>query len=75
MMLSAAVVEKMIDGLSELKDDWDSYGGKSPTREALASARKCLSSIHVAPMSDGGLQIDLGNAEVVIAPDGKVVES
>lgn len=72
MMIPEFMVETLMEGLSDLKDGWDSYNGKAPTTEALTTARACLAGIHVSPLSDGGLQIDLGDAEVVIDPHGKI---
>lgn len=58
--------------LVTLKDGWDSYDGKPPTKEAL----KAIESIQVVPNSDGGVQfefvIDGETHELKFGPDGNM---
>lgn len=58
--------------LSELKEDWDSYGAGPITEEAIRSAR----SVAFLPMADGGVQVEAillgGEVEFEIAPDGSL---
>jgi hypothetical protein len=74
MMMPDETIDLLMDRLAKLKDDWDSYGGKAPTKEAMEAVRRCLSNISVYPMGDGGIQIDLDDGAIVITPEGKVDE-
>lgn len=65
---------RSIDSLRALKDGWDSYGGKAPTEAALKTAESIVRAVHVAPVSDGGVQIEMGDKLVSIGPDGMVME-
>lgn len=67
--------------LRSLQPDWNSYGGKPITEEAIAGMKKLLKLLStpgwVVPLSDGGLQIewhgkDDFDVEIEIGPDGKV---
>ena len=54
-----------LEQVALLKDDWDSYGGIKPSFNAIHSTREILLVLakagvnpHVAPIADGGIQLD-----------------
>jgi len=62
-----------IDALARLQDDWDTYGGASPTALAVRSARQLAQDVvkryggsagkrslpyHVAPIAHGGVGLE-----------------
>ena len=60
---------KRIRKLTNLRTDWDGYGGDPPTEEAVNEAAELLLEIHnltqgslvtpfVAPLPDGGLELE-----------------
>jgi hypothetical protein len=54
-----------------LRPNWNSYGAKPITEEAIAAMRKLLEAKpHVVPLADGGLQLEWDQAEIVIQPNG-----
>jgi NTP pyrophosphatase (non-canonical NTP hydrolase) len=63
-----------LDRLRDLREDWDSYGGKPTTEAALRAAE----SASWVPVPDGGAQWELHaggrEIEVEIGPDGSVVD-
>jgi hypothetical protein len=63
-----------LDEVAALQDNWDSYGGKAPTAEAVATARQILQST-AAPVSGGGVQLDWdnGDCDIEIGADGKII--
>jgi len=56
----------LLDALSALQKDWDSFGSEPPTSEAILAARKliaeasrdCMLPHFVGPISGGGVQIE-----------------
>lgn len=58
--------------LQDLKPDWDSYGGREITPEAI----KTIKSFHTVPCSSGGIQLEIHqdhfDIEIEIGPDGKI---
>ena len=67
---------KEIGEFSELKDNWDSYGGKATTAESVEVAKIMASPPQVVPTPEGGVQFEWHKGgwsiEVEIAPDGKI---
>lgn len=65
-------IKTRLNQLEELQEDWDSYGGTPPTKEALECAHRFLDTLFIAPLNDGGLQIEMNNEAVIIEidPDG-----
>jgi len=63
---------KKIDSFLELEHDWDSYGGRSISKKATMMAKFFTNGLFVAPTSEGGIQITLGDEDVFILvhPDG-----
>lgn len=72
-----------LDELSALEDDWDSYGGRSPTARAIGVASRLIVEATtqvgdvpsaVMPFPNGGLQViwERGRDElqVDVGPDG-----
>ena len=75
-----------VDSFKDLADDWDTYGALPIAAGAIAQARQLLDalslqlvyapavSVHVFPMRDGGVQVELdresASMEVEIHPDG-----
>jgi hypothetical protein len=69
-----AQTARRISGFADLEPDWDSYGGKTPTLEAIDAAQRLLTTISrdrralagaerlvpswVSPLPSGGVQID-----------------
>jgi len=68
-----------LEKLRKLKENWDSYGGSPPTKEAAERAIQFIKGTFIAPLPDGGIQITFGEDEDVfidIHPDGTwMVES
>lgn len=62
--------------LEALKENWDTYGARPITKEAIEAARSFLSTLTVVPCSDGGVQIEahaIGiDVEIEIGPNGGV---
>ena len=58
-------------GLRRLEDDWNGYGEKALTEEALTA----LEAVHVSPCHDGGWQIEIFangyETELRFGPDGR----
>jgi hypothetical protein len=64
-----------LDQFYEIEDDWDSYGGLKPTKDAIESARFILQNVpYVFPRNDGGTVLEYGDGDIVvnIRPDGHV---
>lgn len=63
---------KRIESFRELGDNWDSYGSRKISEEAIKKAKYFIDGLFVAPVSGGGIQIELGDGEVfiLIHPDG-----
>lgn len=53
--------------LRALEHNWDTYDGVPITEAAIAAAK----TVSIVPLSDGGLQFEWGDQEIVIGPDGK----
>lgn len=85
MVKSFALLDRVVD----LESDWDSYGGSPPTPVAVRTASRVLTVVHssfdetagewivpfhVAPIPNGGLQIEWrgpgATLELDIGPDG-----
>lgn len=68
----SGAVASPLQRLAELEQNWDSYGAKPISREAIA---RCA-DIHFTPTSDGGVQIELSDGthdvEVYVAPTGQL---
>ncbi len=60
----------------QIKANWDSYGAKPPTREAIHKAGEILKLIEIAPTNKGGIQIEFHRTGlevgIEILPDGSV---
>jgi hypothetical protein len=58
--------------LSGLLDNWDGYGSKSPTPEALATVERFA----LVPLHDGGIQLEAHcggtHIEVCVLPSGQI---
>lgn len=75
---------KKVLGALLLPENWDSYGGHAPRREAAATAIEIIASIvqedpprpRVVPLGTGGIQLEWENGqrelEVECAPDGSI---
>lgn len=79
---------EQLEGMSDLQEDWDSYGAAPIDSRALATARALLDELtylsaprftpfNVAPIADGGVQVEWrhlnGKAlELWIATSGKI---
>lgn len=75
---------KKVLGALLLPENWDSYGGHAPRREAAATAIEIIASIvqedpprpRVVPLGTGGIQLEWKNGqrefEVECAPDGSI---
>jgi hypothetical protein len=75
---------KKILGTMLLPENWDSYGGHTPKREAAETAIQIIASItqkdpprpRVVPLGTGGIQLEWENGqrelEVECGPDGSV---
>ena len=75
---------KKILGVLLLPENWDSYGGQIPTREAAETAIQIIASIvqedpprpRVVPLGTGGIQLEWKKGEreleVECGPDGSV---
>lgn len=50
--------ESRLDDLSELKENWNTYGAPPIDPRSILSARKLFRSICVIPTTRGGIQID-----------------
>jgi len=63
---------KEIDSLLELEENWDSYGGRPISKKATMMAKFFIKGLFIAPTSEGGVQITLGDETVfvLIHPDG-----
>lgn len=70
--------EERIAKLEALGPNWDSYGGKAPTDEALGRLRGFDRALAYVPIGDGGIQVEfhaLGlDFEAVINPAGHLAE-
>lgn len=55
-----------------LPEGWDSYGARRVSPHAVDTARRLINDLFVCPMSNGGIQIELGETEIVIDPEGNV---
>ena len=56
------LITEDLEAFRELKDNWDSYGGKPITGVALEQAKYFL-DLFIAPTSEGGILITLGDNE------------
>jgi len=71
-------IEKQINFLKTAlsKDDWNSYGAKAVTKEAIARLETMLSYLSIGGSPNGGIEVewDLGGLcfTISIDPDGKV---
>jgi hypothetical protein len=75
---------KKVLGALLLSENWDSYGGHAPRREAASTAIEIIASIvqedpprpRVVPLGTGGIQLEWKNGqrelEVECAPDGSI---
>lgn len=68
-------MQRKLDNLRALKDDWDNDGAPAPTEDAIALAELILNTPgHAVPLTNGGVQIEwhVGGAdvEIVITPEG-----
>lgn len=63
---------KKIDSLLGLEENWDSYGGRPISKKATMMAKFFTEGLFIAPTSEGGIQITLGdeNVFILIHPDG-----
>ena len=63
---------KKIESFRELGDNWDSYGCRKISEEAIEKAKYFAEGLFVVPTSEGGVEIYLGDDEVfiLIHPDG-----
>ena len=61
--------DQNLDRLAELADNWDSYGARPVTGDAIAVAR----SIRATANNDGGLTIHIsGTVEIELCREGGV---
>lgn len=64
-----------LESFSTLRDNWDSYGGKPISRQAIDTAKRIVDGIHAVPTPHGGVQLELDYAglrvAVEIGPDGE----
>lgn len=61
-----------IESFRELENDWNSYGGRKISEEAIEKAKYFANGLFVVPTPEGGVEISLGDEEVflLIHPDG-----
>lgn len=63
---------EQLQQLAELREDWNGYGEKPITADAIARCE----AIHFSPTSDGGIQIELTDGthdvEIVVARSGQL---
>lgn len=61
----------------KLKENWDSYGARPITKNAIRKGGEIIGSFEVVPTVEGGLLIEFGvpgiSIEIEITPDGSVV--
>jgi hypothetical protein len=57
-------IEDRLNKLSKYKDNWDSYGARAITKEALDSCRSLIDNISVIAVNDGGIDLEVGNIEI-----------
>jgi len=66
-------LDKRLAELAELPEDWNGYGAKRITPEAIDTAERLI----FTPMSQGGLQIELhvkgASVEVEVGADGRIL--
>jgi hypothetical protein len=71
--MSDRSLDERLAELAGLPDDWNSYGAKRITNEAITTAER----LNFTPTSPGGLQIELhvkgASVEVEIGPDGRIL--
>ncbi len=60
---------KRIESFKELKEDWDSYGGRPIYPCAIAKAKELVEGFFVAPLPDGGIRISLGDEAILLTID------
>lgn len=69
-------LNKRLDVLASLKENWDSYGGSPITEKALRIARLMLTAPTIVPMSCGGIQLEWHkngmDIEIAINEDGVI---
>lgn len=88
MVASAETLLRTVDGrlsrLLELEEDWDSYGGKTPTVTSVLVAGRFVQSIFdrfgevpdsevlptaISPLAYGGVQLEWERGDAVVAVD------
>jgi hypothetical protein len=65
-----------LNEIKNLQDNWNSYGGKPMTEDALRVAKELLDNIFIAPRNNGGIQIDFGKHDelsILIEPGGFIL--
>jgi hypothetical protein len=66
-------LDRRLAELADLPEDWNGYGAKRITLEALDTAAQLI----FTPTSPGGVQIELhvkgASVEVEIGPDGRIL--
>lgn len=69
-------LQERLEELREMEDGWLEGKHKAPTEAALKSAEALVGGLHLVPMPDGGIQIEVHTLgfdfEVEVGPDGKV---
>ena len=62
--------------LLELKENWDTYGAKKISPEAVKAARTFLEQMRVVPCCDGGVQVEVhachADLEIEFKADGSI---
>lgn len=65
-----------IESFKDLKDDWDSYGGREIDKRAISAASAFVAGTQPVPTCRGGIQLEwhLGgmDLEIVFDHEGKV---
>lgn len=72
-LVNQPALDRDLDCLAKLPEKWDSYQGKPISLLAIGRARLLLQHLHISPLADGGVQLDMGDDfEVTINPDGTI---
>jgi hypothetical protein len=59
---------------ADIADNWDSYGAKATTAEAIAAAQHFARSVRAVPSNDGGVLVEFENESIMVSigPDGRL---
>lgn len=61
-----------IDSFKDLPENWNSYGAKPTTSEAITTAKALLKGLTVVPRNNGGIQIEIWGKIFDVEPTGEV---